>query len=308
MNCIYYRNSFTEFSKVDFYMKIKLFYLTLFFSIYSYSQNNTDIYLFDLIIGDSIIVVNNPIDISGNNKGYDNQPSFLNDNSGVLFSSTRNDQTDIALYEIKNNTKSWLTSTDANEYSPIQTPNKKYFSAVRLEKNGKQLLWKYSFNKKKQRILINSLKVGYHAWFNKKMIVSFVVGDPPSLVVSNLKYKIKYPIDKKIGRSIVKIPNTELMSIISLEHGEPEIYSIDPLNSEKKYIADPLEGAQDFTWTPGGTLIMGKKDKLYKLKPGVDKTWIEFASLKPYGLTGITRLAISPFGDKIAIVVDEVTE
>lgn len=289
-------------------MKIKLFCLTLFISIYSYSQTNTDIYLFDLIIGDSIIVVNNPIDISKNNEGYDNQPSFLNDGSGVLFSSTRNAQTDIALYDIDNNTKSWLTSTDANEYSPIQMPNKKYFSAVRLEKDGNQLLWKYSFNKRKQEILLNNLKVGYHAWFNKKMIVSFVVGDPPSLVVSNLKYKIKYPIDKKIGRSISKIPNTELMSIISFENGEPEIYSINPKNSDKKYITDPLKGSHDLAWTPGGTMIMGKKDKLYKLKPGVDKTWIEFASLESYGLTGITRLVVSPFGDKIAIVVDEVTK
>jgi len=290
-------------------MKIKLFCLILFISSYSFSQTNTDIYLFNLIIGDRIIVINNPIDITNKNKGYDNQPSFLNDGSGVLFSSTRNDQTDIALFNIENNTKSWLTSsTDANEYSPIQMPNKKYFSAVRLEKDGKQLLWKYSFNKRKQEVLINNLKVGYHAWFNKKMIVSFVVGDPPSLVVSNLKHKIKYPIDKKIGRSIAKIPNTELMSIISFESGEPEIYSIDPKNSDKKYIADPLKGANDLAWTPDGTMIMGKDDKLYKLKPGIDKTWVEFASLESYGLTGITRLVISPFGNKIAIVVKETSK
>jgi hypothetical protein len=61
-------------------------------------------------------------------------------------------------------------------------------------------------------------------------------------------------------------------------------------------------------WTPDGTLIMGSGDRLYKLKPGVDKTWVEFASLKPFELTGITRLAISPLGNKIAIVVDEIIE
>jgi hypothetical protein len=289
-------------------MKIKLLCLLILTSIYNYSQTSTDIYLFDMVIGDSLIVINNPIDISEGNKGYDNQPSFLNDGSGVLFTSTRNDQTDIVLYNIENSTKAWLTDSEANEYSPIQMPNKKYFSAVRLEKDGNQLLWKYSFNKRKQEVLIHNLKVGYHAWLNKKMIVSFVLNDPPSLVVTNLKYKIKYPIDKNIGRSIVKIPNTELISIISLEHGESEIYSINPINSDKKYIADALEGSQDLAWTPDGTLIMGKEDKLYKLRAGVDKTWIEFASLQSFGLTGITRLAISPFGNKIVIVVDEVVE
>jgi len=288
-------------------MKINFLCLTLLVSLLSFGQTDTDVYLFDLIIGDSIIVVNNPINIS-DNKGYDNQPSFLNDGTGILFTSTRNEQTDIVLYNIESNSKVWLTDTEANEYSPLHSPNKKYYSVVRLEKDGSQLLWLYHFNGKKEEILIDNLHVGYQAWHNKKMIVTFVIDDPSSLEVSNLKYKIKYPIDKNIGRSIVKIPNTELMSIIRLEHDEPEIYSIDPVNSEKKYIADALEDSQDIAWTPDGTMIMGKNDKLYKFKPEVDKDWVEIASLAPFGLTGITRLTVSPFGNKIAIVVDEATK
>jgi hypothetical protein len=50
---------------------------------------------------------------------------------------------------------------------------------------------------------------------------------------------------------------------------------------------------------------MGKGNKLYKLRPGQDKTWIEIASLDAYQLFDITRLAISPLGNKIAIVVVE---
>lgn len=285
-------------------MKIKILCLLLIISTFSFSQTDTDIYLFDFIQGDSIIVLDNPINIS-NNKGYDNQPSFLNDGSGVLYASTRNNQTDIALYDIDNNVNVWLTDTEASEYSPIQTPNKKYFTTVRMEEDGSQLLWMYKFNGKKQEVLIEDLRVGYHAWISKKMLASFVIDDPSILEISNLKYKIKYPIDKNIGRSILKIPNTELLSIISLEHEEPEIYSINPVNSEKKYLADPLEDSQDLAWTPDGTMIMGKDDKLYKLKPGVDKTWVQFASLSSLGLSGITRLTISPNGNKIAIVVDD---
>lgn len=288
-------------------MKLRIFCLLLITTFYSFSQTDTDIYIFDFIQGDSIIVLDKPINIS-DNKGYDNQPSFLNDGSGVLYASTRNDQTDIALFDIENNINVWLTDTEANEYSPIQTPNKKYFTAVRMEKDGSQLLWNYSFNGKKQEIFIKNLKVGYHVWFDKKKLACFVIGDPSALEVSNLKFKIKYPIAQNIGRSILKIPNTELLSIISLEHEEPEIYSIDPLTSEKKYLADPLEDAQDLAWTPDGTMVMGKDDKLFKLKPGVDKTWVEFASLSSYGLNGITRLAISPNGNKIAIVVNETTK
>jgi len=288
-------------------MKIKLVFIAILVQTILFAQPNTEVYLFDLIKNDSTQTysLENPINISDNKGFYDNQPSFLNDGKALLFASTRNDQTDIAVYDIEAKTKDWLTDTPSNEYSPQQTPNKKFFSAIRLEKDGTQLLWHYSFRSKKPRVLIENLKVGYHAWLNKQIVVSFVLGDPSTLEASNLKYKIKYPIDKNIGRSLHKIPSTELISFISLEHSDHEIYSINPINSEKKYIADPLEGSQDMAWTPDQTIIMGKGNKLYKLRPGEDKTWIEIASLDRFQLFNITRLAVSPLGDKIAIVVEE---
>ena len=285
-------------------MKIKILLILSLVTTIVYSQTATEVYLFDFIQNDSVLSVDNPVNIS-ENKGYDNQPSFLNDGSGILFASTRTDQTDVVLYNLENKTKAWLTNTLGSEYSPMQTPNKKYFSAIFLDTDGTQLLWLYPFNRKKPKVLIEDLAIGYHTWFHKFMVVYFVLGDPATLEVSNLKYKIKYPIDKNIGRSLQLIPGTRLISYISREENEPEIYSIDPITSEKKYITDALAESQDLIWTNDGTIIMGKKDKLYKLKPGIDKDWIEFASLDSYGLTGITRLAISPLGDKIAIVVDE---
>jgi hypothetical protein len=288
-------------------MKIKIVFIAILTQTILFAQPNTEVYLFDFVKNDSTQTysLKNPINISDNKGFYDNQPSFLNDGKALLFASTRNDQTDIAIYDIETKSKDWLTNTASNEYSPQQTPNKKFFSAIRLEKDGTQLLWHYSFRRKKPRILIENLKVGYHTWLNKQVIVSFVLGDPSTLEVSNLKYKIKYPIDKNIGRSLHKIPATELISFISHEHSDHEIYSINPINSEKKYIADPLEGSQDMAWMPDQTIIMGKGNKLYKLRPGEDKAWIEIASLDKFQLSGVTRLAISPLGDKIAIVVEE---
>lgn len=285
----------------------KLCLIVVLFTNIIVAQEAHEVYLFDFIKNDSTNTysLKNPINISDNEGFYDNQPSFLNDGMGILFSSTRNGQTDIVLYDIENNEKRWMTNSTGSEYSPQQTPNKKFFSAVKLDTDDTQLLWHYSFRRKKPRVLVDNLKIGYHAWLNEKVVVSFVLGDPATLQVNNLKYKIKYPIDKNIGRSIHKIPSTELISIIRLEHDDPEIYSIDPINSEKKYIADPLEGSQDMAWMPDNTIIMGKSNKLYKLKPDEDKTWVEIASLEEFNLNGITRIAMSPLGNKIAIVVEE---
>lgn len=285
-------------------MKRTLLFLILLTTATSFGQPATEIYLFDFIQNDNGFTLDNPVNIS-DNPGYDNQPSFLNDGSGILFTSTRDNQTDVVLYNLENRTKAWLTNTLGNEYSPIQTPYSKRFSAIYLEKDGRQLLWTYPFSRRKPRVLIDNLAVGYHVWFNKKIVVVFVLGDPPTLVVSNLKFKIKYPIEKNIGRSINKIPETDLISYISEEENVHEIFEINPINSEKKYIADALDDSQDMAWTPDGTIIMGKDNRLYKLKPGNDKKWIEFANLKAFKLNGITRIAISPLGNKIAIVVNE---
>lgn len=288
-------------------MPLTLLFFALSFLVYG--QPSTEVYLFDFNKKDATnYELKNPVNISDNEGYYDNQPSFLLDGSGVLFASTRENQTDIALYNLENQTKSWLTNTVDNEYSPMQTPNKKYFTAVKLEKDGTQLLWHFNFNRKKSKPLIKDLKVGYHTWFNKKMLVSFVLGDPPTLMASNLKANVRYRLAKKIGRSIHKIPNSNLISYINYEHGDPEIYTINPINSEEKYITDAIKGSQDMAWTPDGSIIMGKDDTLYKFTPNADKKWVAIASLKEFNLNGISRIAVSPNGDKIAIVVNEQTK
>ena len=77
----------------------KILFLTVFISSFCFSQTNTEIYVFDLIkIGDTIDLQNS-INIS-NNKGYNSQPSFYDQNT-VIFAASRNGKTDIALYDLK---------------------------------------------------------------------------------------------------------------------------------------------------------------------------------------------------------------
>ena len=53
--------------------------------------------------------MSNGINIS-NNEGYDNQPSFFEDDN-VLYASTRNGQTDIAQYHINYKSKTFINYT-----------------------------------------------------------------------------------------------------------------------------------------------------------------------------------------------------
>ena len=273
------------------------------------AQKATEIYLFDINKSDNSYILTDPINIS-NNEGYDNQPSFTEDGSSILFTSTRDGQTDIARYDIAEGYRTWITDTEVNEYSPAPyIGKKKYFTCVRFEDEN-QFLYKYSYNKKEPVVLIPNLNVGYYVWFNKHIVITYVLGDIETIQVSNFKHKIKYPIAQNIGRSLNKIPNPfsiglDRISYISKSYGNPEIYEINPLTSESKYLIDPIEGSEDFTWTIDGAILMGKDDVIYKFHPKKDNEWKTIIIESKIPVNNITRLAVSPDGKKIAVVVDE---
>lgn len=280
------------------------------FCLAIWAQEASEIYLFDLAEDDGVITLSNPVNISAR-QGYDNQPCFSEDGTYLLFSSERDGQYDIARYDLKDAFRVWITDTRANEFSPAPYPGKKNnFTCVRFEEEGTHLLYKYYYKNRAPEILIPNLNVGYYLWFHPKIVINLVIGDVETLQVSNFRYKIKYPIRSNIGRSINRIPvamelGKELVSIIDLNHEEPEIYAIDPITSETAYLADALEGSQDLTWTVQGTMLMGKQDAIYKLNPKSDSQWTKVRIESDLPVAGITRLAVSPDGTKIAVVVSE---
>jgi hypothetical protein len=57
----------------------------------------------------------------------------------------------------------------------------------------------------------------------------------------------------------------------------------------------------DCAWTPDGMLVMADKDVLYGWRKG-ERAWRALADLGALGLHGVTRIAISPKGDRVAFV------
>ena len=282
---------------------IFLLALTLFLTAAS-AQSATDVYLFDLKAVDNLFTVSNPVNIS-DNRGYDNQPSFMKNGQEVLFTSTRNGQTDIVRYNIRRNRKTWLTDTEGSEYSPLQIGSTQTFSAIRLEEDGTQLLYKYNMRNGKGEVLVPDLKIGYHSWIDRNRVLSFVLDDPPTLQLSYLIDGENRVLDSTIGRSLHPIPGKSLMSYVSKQKEPWSINSIHPETEEIDFIMNTLEGSEDYAWTPSGTIIMGQKTKLYKFDPDRDSKWVEIGDLSNSGLSSITRLAVSPKGDKIAVVAAE---
>ncbi len=275
--------------------------LISFITFSSFAQTNTEVYLFDLKTKDDKIRLENKRNIS-NNEGYDNQPSFLNDTT-LLFSSIRKNQTDIAIFDTTRSERHWFNKTKGSEYSPTKVPEDMAVSAIRLDIDGKQRLYKYNLKSGLSKILLDSLKVGYHTWFNEYIIVSSVLEDEyMSLVVSNIKDSTNYTFQKKVGRSLHKIPNSKLISYISKENDIWEIKSLDPISGTTKKIINTITGAEDMCWLINGTILMGKGNQIFKFNPKTDTNWSIFHSFEDTELGDITRMSVNGAGSLLAIV------
>src|SRR5207247_10005986 len=74
--------------------------------------------------------------------GYNNQPFFMPDGRGVLYTSIRNKQADIYRYDIRSGLTTQVTNTPESEYSTTLMPAGKNISVLRVEADGTPRLWK----------------------------------------------------------------------------------------------------------------------------------------------------------------------
>jgi len=288
---------------------MKLYTLILFslFFTSSFSQSDTEVFLFDIETTTSKIEVKNAKNLS-NNKGYDNQPSFLNDRY-IVFASTRNDQTDIAKYDTRYDSKSWLNFSEGGEYTPLKIPNKNEVSAVRLDKDGKQRLYAYNMSNGDSSELIQDLVVAYYTWYDENTVISAVIEDDNlNLYMSNIQNGQNRKYATKVGRSFHRIPNSNLVSFISKENETTwQIKSLNPSTGTTKVIANTIAGVEDICWLDSKTILSGKDAVLYKLRLQRDNDWKQVANLSSNGISKITRLATNPEGTKLLIAGDITT-
>lgn len=275
------------------------------------AQTGSEILLFDLKIKKKAIVLSNPVNIT-NHPGYDNQPNFHTDLPVVYYSSFDNSgRADIMSYNFKTKESVNITNTGDREYSPTLTPDKQYLSCIIQRENGAQDLGKYPVTGGDPFVIINDLKVGYHAWADDSHIALFVLGatenDPSTLHFIRLPTKEDTVVASNIGRSLHKIPGERSISFIQRHETESKIMRLETETMKVSEIAPTVGNGDHVTWTPAGQLLTSDGTKLYFMNPAeAAGGWrsIEVTSGSEL-LKGVTRLAVSPNGKKMAVVIAE---
>src|ERR1017187_10333690 len=267
---------------------------------------DTDIYLMNIRANKEGFTWTDAVNIT-DRPGYDNQPEFLPDGSGVLYTSIREDnQADIYEYIIFTKATARLTKTTVSEFSPQIIPGGKAYSTVVVEKDSTQRLWRYNFGAKDtaaQVILPKVDSVGYYCWINKYSLAIFKLTEPPILEIADVKTGKVDVMARNIGRCIQRIPDKNAISFVEKDSIKGwKIMELDLRTNGISTIINTLPESEDYVWTPDGVLLMGKSNRLYRFEPGVDTDWEQIADFTSLGIKDFYRLAISRDGGMLAIV------
>lgn len=268
------------------------------------SPPSTDIWLVDLQRDHSLLTLGKPVNLT-DRPGYDNQPSFTPDGNRLLFTSQREaGQTDIYAFELATQQVTQLCKTPESEYSPTITPDQHAYSVIRVEADQAQRLWQFPLAGGAPTLVLPNLKpVGYHVWLDAHTLALFVLGQPNTLQLADTRTGKTEILAQSIGRALHRIPGQpRQFSFVHKAETEWWVKVFDLKSRQIIPLIKTLPKSEDCAWLPDGTLLMAQGSQLFKWQRGKDRDWQLVADLSAAGMSGITRLAVNPRGDRLALV------
>ncbi|HEY3287923.1 MAG TPA: hypothetical protein VGJ96_12465 [Gemmatimonadaceae bacterium] len=246
--------------------------------------------------------------------GYDNQPSFTPDGQAILYTRIEGDgpsdiwRVDLATRERANRTQTAVES----EYSATPMPDGVHFSTVRVEADSSQRLWRFALRGDEAPVLMFAQikPVGYHVWASDVTLGLYVLGaplgtpggPPATLQIADVRTGSSEVVARDIGRALQKIPGRDAISYLQQGKDGAWITALDLHTGNSSRIALAPARSDYHVWTPDGVLLTGSGSRLLAW---VDGRWDVVADLAADGVRAISRLAISPTGDRLAFVAED---
>ena len=261
---------------------------------------DADILLADLSMGpEGLPSIGDPTNLT-QRPDYDNQPYFTPDGSGLWYTANdaQSGQSDIWRYDFATERVTRITqSAPESEYSATPLPDGSGISAIRVEADSTQRLWRFSLDGLNPSVILPDLApVGYHKWVDESTLVMFVLGSPPTLQVGDVRTGRARVVTEDIGRSIQNIPGTFDVSYVQRnEDGSTTIMRLPGDGGEPEPITETVAGGDFHAWTPNRVLLMADGPRVFARRYEPDASWQQIADFSDLHVD-LSRLAVSQIG------------
>ena len=289
------------------YFSVGLLLIAIVFGNTTQAQGlpETDVWLVKIEQG----ITDKPLKIS-DGSGYNNQPHFSADGSVVYYTrempgDEEVTQTDVAAFHTGTSTTTMVSQTAESEYSPTPIPGRNAVSVIQAESDQKQRLWAIDVRSGEMELLLPHVEpVGYHAWVNDFEVAMFILGDSFTLQTASIENNDTKLVADNIGRSIRKHPSTGEVLFVDKTREPWQIAAYNHKTHALRGVMPLFPGSEDFTIDTNGDYWTGNGSKLYRRSAG-DRRWELVADFGGFGLGNISRLAIHPDKQQIALVAEQ---
>jgi hypothetical protein len=267
------------------------------------AQPGTDIFVADVSVREGRLTIGVPTNVT-QREGYDNQPWFTSDGGAFLYVSERDGQTDVFRHDLRSGATTRITHTPENEYSPSLPGDGSRMMVVRwpTDMSTGALWWFTPEGEPLEQARGSVPRVGYYTFADEHTLALFINDSIQSFVLSDTQTGDTTRIGQSLGGSGPrKIPGAGAVSFLR-QRGDNGwwLHRLDLENRAVRPLVPMLKDVANYTWTAHGTVLAATGGTVHEWTPG--GSWQELVTFSDPALQGITRIAISPAGDRIAFV------
>jgi ketosteroid isomerase-like protein len=274
--------------------------------------NDSEVWVGSLDMSSGRFAISNLVNIS-KHPGYDNQPAFFPDGKLVFTSQIAVlDETGHAVQAVIHDFATGRSTMvpGALGFSPTPAAD----GSLMLLRDGHIVLYDPSGNESQ---LTETKEAGYFARFDEHTWVLYMNDKQRRIVIYDPKTKALDTMALGSTTAPFRIPGKRAVSFVAVEpfpvpEGEaaktapPRKFFLRQLDVDDRQVTTlatvPFRTSGSHVWTSRVTLLMASGNTIYEWNPAKPDDWRTAATFDDPELQGLTRIAISPRGDRIALV------
>jgi ketosteroid isomerase-like protein len=284
--------------------------LSLLAATASHAQLDVDVWVGDLAWQDGRLVTSNLVNIS-QRRGYDNQPAFFPDQKTLAYTTWVGEETNIVLYDLATGTATQLP--EAKGFSPTPTADGKQLMVLH---QGRVEL--HDLAGKLVRPLTETRDAGYFSRVDDRIWALFLNDAERRVVIYDAKKKMLETMSTGVITPLYRVPNERAFTFVAETpfSSDPAVSAnLDPatiqLELRKLDLARhrvdtlatiPFPATGHHVWTAHHTVLMASAGTIHEWSPAAPERWTAVAKFEDAELQGISRIVLSPRGDRIALV------